>query len=100
MLSDRKDGGQGRNRTADASLFRAALSDSYVDENLVVALIPAPTNGPVIGTTMEPARIPEFASHVPTSAAGECAPDSRWIRNEFLLNFTLNATALTALWLP
>jgi hypothetical protein len=25
MLSARKDGGQGRNRTADASLFRAAL---------------------------------------------------------------------------
>ena len=25
MLSDRKHGGQGRNRTADASLFRAAL---------------------------------------------------------------------------
>ena len=34
VIGDRKCGGQGRNRTADASLFRAAIFHSYLIESI------------------------------------------------------------------
>ena len=44
------DGGQGRNRTADASLFRAVFFRRYLFHSTYVDHVSAPTDRRVIGT--------------------------------------------------
>jgi hypothetical protein len=53
MLNDWNDGCQGRNRTADASLFRAVVFHSYLADSVALNVIFDTLKARFIGTLLE-----------------------------------------------
>ena len=77
----KNDGGQGRNRTADASLFRAVVAQPQLSVELAINFLIGLLSTPLIGTLTEP-QLPtlwklEFASNVRTQSQKENARSRR-----------------------